>query len=100
MLPAILLTAEYRERRKRYCHSKAAIVLTTHHLDGLLLSKNAGILAYTVDPGVIQTNLQAGDQTILGSIVRFIVKLGLMPNTLQVLVGATTTLTCATSHER
>ena len=87
------------ESRKRYCHSKLAIVLLTHHLHRLFTSQNLDIKAYVLNPGVIETNLQATDPTLLGRTIKFVVKWGLVPGKLGREDGARTTLACATSDD-
>lgn len=86
--------------RKRYCHSKTAIVLLTHHLHRLFTSQNLDIKTYVLHPGVIETNLQAFDPTLLGRTIKFVVKWGLLPGKLSREDGARTTLACATSEDQ
>ncbi|KAF6228251.1 hypothetical protein HO133_007981 [Letharia lupina] len=64
------------------------------------LKGNLAIKAYAVHPGVIETNLQAADPTILGKIVKFSVKWGLVPGKLGREDGARTTLACATGEDK
>ena len=88
--------------RKRYCHSKMAMVLLTHHLHTLVTrDDNAmnNIKTYAVHPGFVETNLQALDPTLLGKIVKFSVRWGLVPGKVSREDGARTTLACATSDE-
>ncbi|KAL9008743.1 MAG: hypothetical protein Q9173_006158 [Seirophora scorigena] len=85
---------------KRYCHSKMAMVLSTHHLHTLFTRDALGIKTYSVHPGFIETNLQALDPTLLGKIVKFIVRWGLVPGKVSREDGARTTLACATSDDR
>ncbi|MCJ1312429.1 hypothetical protein MMC25_006103 [Agyrium rufum] len=84
---------------KRYCHSKIAIVLLTHHLHMLFTDQNLAIKVYSLNPGVIETNLQAADPTWIGTIVWFLVRWNLVPGRLSREDGARTTLACATSVE-
>ena len=58
---------------------------------------DGGISAYSVQPGIVYTNLQAGDPSLLGFLVRHGVRLGIIPGTVSVADGAYTTLFCATS---
>ncbi|KAL9629349.1 MAG: hypothetical protein Q9204_005321, partial [Flavoplaca sp. TL-2023a] len=85
---------------KRYCHSKMAMVLLTHHLHTLFTRDALNIKTYSVHPGFIETNLQALDPTLLGKIVKFSVKWGLVPGKVSREDGAKTTLACATSDDR
>ncbi|KAL9129097.1 MAG: hypothetical protein Q9217_002369 [Psora testacea] len=85
---------------KRYCHSKLALVLLTHHLHTLFINKNLPIKTYVLNPGYIATNLQAADPTLLGKIVKYTVKWGLVPGTMGREDGARTTLACVTSDDK
>ncbi|CAO1596157.1 hypothetical protein XANCAGTX0491_000011 [Xanthoria calcicola] len=85
---------------KRYCHSKMAMVLLTHHLHTLFTRDDAmNIKTYSVHPGFVETNLQALDPTLLGKIVKFSVRWGLVPGKVSREDGARTTLACATSDD-
>ncbi|KAL8758836.1 MAG: hypothetical protein Q9199_001186 [Rusavskia elegans] len=85
---------------KRYCHSKMAMVLLTHHLHTLFTRDALNIKTYSAHPGYIMTNLQALDLTLVGKFIRFSVNWGLLPGTLSRKDGARTTLACATSDDR
>ncbi|KAL9580669.1 MAG: hypothetical protein Q9212_004357 [Teloschistes hypoglaucus] len=85
---------------KRYCHSKMAIVLLTHHLHTVFARDALPIKTYSTHPGYVETNLQALDPTLLGKIVKFSVRWGLIPGKLSREDGARTTLTCATSDDK
>ncbi|KAI4093903.1 MAG: hypothetical protein LQ339_007585 [Xanthoria mediterranea] len=84
---------------KRYCHSKMAMVLLTHHLHTLFARDAMNIKTYSVHPGFVETNLQALDPTLLGKIVKFSVRWGLVPGKVSREDGARTTLACATSDD-
>ncbi|KAI4149614.1 MAG: hypothetical protein L6R39_002455 [Caloplaca ligustica] len=84
---------------KRYCHSKLAIVLLTHYLHTLFTRDALAIKTYALHPGFVETNLQALDPTLLGKVVKFSVKWGLIPGKLGREDGAKTTLACATSDD-
>lgn len=84
---------------KRYCHSKAAIVLHTHHLDTRFSAASLPILTFSAHPGFISTNLQSVDPTYMGKFIKYMMKWGLLPGTLSREDGARTTLACATSGE-
>lgn len=58
---------------------------------------SAGISTYSVQPGIVATNLQAADPSLFGSFVRRTVRWGIIPGTISVADGARTTLFCATS---
>ncbi|KAL8861151.1 MAG: hypothetical protein Q9178_002367 [Gyalolechia marmorata] len=77
-----------------------AMVLLTHHLHTLFTRDALNIKTYSVHPGFIETNLQALDPTLLGKIVKFSVKWGLVPGKVSKEDGAKTTLACATSDDR
>lgn len=53
-----------------------------------------GISSFSVHPGISKTNLQAGDPTLIGSLIRTMVRL--LPTVIP-LDAARTTLFCATS---
>lgn len=57
----------------------------------------AGISAFSLHPGIIKTNLQADDPTMVGSFIRFITSLSFVTSSIP--DGARTTLFCATSPE-
>lgn len=58
-----------------------------------------GISAYSVHPGIVDTNLQKGISTLLGSVIRVTVRLGIMPGSISVSEGARGILFCATSPD-
>ncbi|KAL8920049.1 MAG: hypothetical protein Q9172_004679 [Xanthocarpia lactea] len=98
--PRIRVLKMPHANRKRYCHSKMAMVLLTHHLHTLFTRDGLNIKTYSVHPGFVETNLQALDPTLLGKIVKFSVKWGLVPGKVSREDGAKTTLACATSDDR
>lgn len=58
-----------------------------------------GISAYSVHPGIVNTNLQKGISTLLGPVIRATVKLGILPGCISVAEGAQAVLFCATSPD-
>ena len=83
--------------RRRYGHSKLASLIHTRTLHDRL--HHHGISAYSLHPGIIHTNLQSSDPTLLGTLLRYAVTLHIIPGTMNVANGARTTLFCATSTE-
>ena len=83
---------------KRYGHSKLASVVHMRALHERYFDSE-GIKAYSVHPGVVLTNLQNGNPTLLGSMLKFAVKIRMVPGTVSVKEGAKTTLFCATSEK-
>ena len=81
--------------RKRYGHSKLANIVHARAIHTFY--RSSGISAFSLHPGIINTNLQKADPTLFGSLIRFVVRRGLIPGTLSVQDGALTTLFCATS---
>jgi NAD(P)-dependent dehydrogenase (short-subunit alcohol dehydrogenase family) len=57
---------------QRYAHSKQAIIRDAIEINDRYASQ--GVTAYAVHPGVVNTGLQAHDDTFLGTAVRFMVK--------------------------
>lgn len=55
---------------------------------------NIGITAYSVHPGIVRSNLQGHDPTVLGCVVRTITKVAARSTPLE---GALNSLFCATS---
>lgn len=82
---------------KRYGHSKQASIIHARALHNRLHTK--GISAFSVHPGIVDTNLQAGDPTAFGSFVKYMVRWGIIPGTMPVADGATAPLFCATSEK-
>lgn len=82
---------------KRYGHSKIASITHARALHDRLHGK--GTSAHSAHPGIVATNLQSADPNLFGSFVRHMVRWGLMPGTLSVADGATSTLFCATGEE-
>ncbi len=76
------------------------MVLLTHHLHTRFTRDGLNIKKYCVHPGFVETNLQALDLTLLGKIVKFSVKWGLVPGKVSREDEAKTTLACATSDDR
>jgi len=58
-----------------------------------------GISAYSVHPGIVNTNLQKGISTLLGPVIRATVRLGIIPGCISVSEGAQAVLFCATSPD-
>jgi len=58
-----------------------------------------GISAYSVHPGIVNTNLQKGISTLLGPVIRATVKLGIMPGCVSVADGAQAVLFCAANAD-
>lgn len=82
---------------KRYGHSKLASVIHARSLHERLHAK--GIKAYSLHPGIILTNLQSKNPTMIGTIMKYAVTFRIVPGTVSVKEGAKTTLFCATSPE-
>lgn len=97
--------------RKRYGHSKQASIRDAKELNDryssqgtllkiyrihLILKRHnpAGVTAYSVHPGIVQSNLQGHDPSIIGKVVRVAMKLGASDTPLH---GALNSLYCATS---
>lgn len=80
--------------RRRYGHSKLASIIHARAIHNRYSSE--GILAFSVHPGISKTNLQAGDPTIIGSLIRVMVRV--LP-TVKPLDAARTTLFCAASPD-
>ena len=53
-----------------------------------------GVTAYSVHPGIVRSNLQGHDPTVLGSVVRTVMKVAARSTPLE---GALNSLFCATS---
>lgn len=82
----------YEYLRRRYGHSKQASTIAAkaindryHHL---------GIAAYSLHPGIIKTNLQSHDTSLVGTITRAVMSIA---PTSTAADGARTSLYCATS---
>ncbi len=58
---------------------------------------SAGISTFSVQPGIVHTNLLSDDPSLFGFFVRYAIRWGVMPGTISVADGARTTLFCATS---
>lgn len=58
-----------------------------------------GISAYSVHPGIVDTNLQKGISTLFGSVIRVAVRFGILPGSNSVAEGASGILFCATSRD-
>ncbi len=82
---------------KRYGHSKLASVIHARALHDRYV-EGKGIKAYSVHPGVVFTKLQDGNPTLFGSVLKFAVRVGIVPGTVSVKEGAKMTLFCATSE--
>ena len=82
---------------KRYGHSKLASVIHSRALHEKYFEKQ-GIKAYSVHPGVVFTNLQNGNPTLMGSALKLAVRFGIIPGTVNVKEGVKPTLFCATSQ--
>ena len=80
---------------KRYGHSKLAGIVHAQAIH--VRFREEGLSAYSVDPGVVNTNLQKGISTFLGSVIRVSVRLGLVPGYASVSDGVSGILFCATS---
>lgn len=76
------------------------MILLTHHLHTLFTDQDLPTEAYVLHSGVVETNLQAVDPTLLGRTIEFAVKWGLVPGKLGREDGARTTLACATSEDK
>lgn len=59
-----------------------------------LPNQTPGVTAYSVHPGIVKTNLQSTDQSMMGSLMRFTMKLAPATTALD---GAMNSLFCATS---
>ncbi|KAK4692854.1 hypothetical protein P7C71_g4435, partial [Lecanoromycetidae sp. Uapishka_2] len=82
---------------KRYGHSKQASIIHARALHDRF-HKN-GISAFAVQPGIVNTNLTDNDPSAFGFFVRYMIRWGIMPGTVSVAEGATSTLFCATSEK-
>jgi hypothetical protein len=97
--------------RKRYGHSKQASIrdakelndryssqgklpTVSWNLPGTNAFRDTGVTAYSLHPGIVKSNLQGHDPTVLGAIVRFAVKFGPGDTPLH---AALNSLFCATS---
>lgn len=78
--------------RKRYSHSKQATIIGAKAINDRY--QNLGIAAYSLHPGIIKTNLQSHNPSLLGTISRFAMK---MAPTLSAIDGTRASLYCATS---
>ncbi|KPM42528.1 hypothetical protein AK830_g4061 [Neonectria ditissima] len=77
---------------KRYGHSKQASIRDAKEINDRYSSQ--GVTAYSVHPGIVKSNLQGHDPTIIGSVVRVAMKLAARDSPLH---GALNSLYCATS---
>lgn len=116
-----MLTMRCYNHRQRYSHSKQASIRHAKELNdrysaqgnvsirsslykGLLrnrrqltlLPKHSGLTAYSLHPGLIQTNLQGKDPSFLGTLLQFSMKI---TPTVTPLEGSLTSLYAATSSE-
>ncbi len=82
--------------RKRYAHSKLAVIMQTRAIHNHYRSE--GISAFSLHPGIIPTNIQSADPTLFGISIRKMIH-WLMPGSVTVADGARTTLFCATSPD-
>lgn len=83
--------------RKRYAHSKLAVIMQTRAIHNRYRSE--GISSFSLHPGIMPTNLQSADPTLFGIFIRKMVHWHLMPGSVTVVDGARTTLFCATSPD-
>lgn len=74
---------------KRYGHSKIASIIHARALHNRLRSK--GISAYSVQPGIVATNLLTADASLFGSLVRCMVRWYVV-SALQLLIAFPTSL--------
>ncbi|KAH8803625.1 hypothetical protein F5884DRAFT_756894 [Xylogone sp. PMI_703] len=79
---------------KRYGHSKQASIRDASEINVRYSSQ--GVTAYSLHPGIVRSNLQSHDPTIIGKIVRAATKLGAAGSPLE---GAMNSLYCATSPQ-
>ncbi|KAL8842405.1 MAG: hypothetical protein Q9170_000533 [Blastenia crenularia] len=79
---------------RRYGHSKIASIIHARAIHNRY--SNEGILAFSVHPGISKTNLQAGDPTFIGSLIRTLVRV--LPS-VSPQDAAWTPLFCATSTD-
>jgi NAD(P)-dependent dehydrogenase (short-subunit alcohol dehydrogenase family) len=98
------------ELMQRYAHSKQATIRLTGEMNNRYnhlgmspqVIKNhfsdwmAGISSYSVHPGIVQSNLQSSDPTIVGTVMRTMMKLGAHTTALE---GSYNTLFCAVSPQ-
>ncbi|KAK5988021.1 Equisetin cluster transcription factor eqxF [Cladobotryum mycophilum] len=77
---------------QRYGHSKQASIRHAKELNDRYSSQ--GVTAYSVHPGIVRSNLQGHDPTVLGTIVRVAMKVAARTTPLE---GALNSLFCATS---
>ena len=94
--PPLPTLTKLSRHRRRYAHSKIASIIHAQALHTRF--HRAGISAYSLHPGIIHTNLQSKDPTWVGSVLRFILPLKILPGTTNAPGGAKTTLFCATSE--
>ncbi|KAI9737870.1 MAG: hypothetical protein M1834_009240 [Cirrosporium novae-zelandiae] len=93
--PNMSQTAGWSANWKRYANSKLTCILLAHALHTHFYS-SFSIAFYAVHPGIIKTNLQTGDPTFLGMLVRASMHL---PGPVSPLEGAKNSLFCATSPD-
>ncbi|KAM4057620.1 hypothetical protein HRG_014439 [Hirsutella rhossiliensis] len=77
---------------KRYGHCKQASIIAAKALTDRYSS--SGITAYSVHPGIIQSNLQSHDTSVIGALSRMAMRIA---PTSSAVDGARTSLYCATS---
>ena len=83
---------------KRYGHSKLASVLHARALHDRF-HEETGISAYSLHPGIVLTNLQSKNPTLIGTVMKYAVTFRIVPGTVSIREGARTTLFCATRQE-
>ncbi|KAI3172904.1 hypothetical protein DTO046C5_3251 [Penicillium roqueforti] len=77
---------------QRYGHSKQASIRDAKELNDRYGSQ--GVTAYSLHPGIVRSNLQRHDPTVIGSVVRTLMKFAAGSTPLE---GALNSLFCATS---
>ncbi|KAH6667092.1 hypothetical protein F5X68DRAFT_176877 [Plectosphaerella plurivora] len=77
---------------QRYGHAKQASIRDAKEINDRFGSK--GVTAYSVHPGIVKTNLQSTDPSMIGSLMRMTMKLAPSASALD---GALNSLFCATS---
>jgi NAD(P)-dependent dehydrogenase (short-subunit alcohol dehydrogenase family) len=82
------------ELMQRYAHSKQATIRLTGEMNNRY--NHLGISSYSVHPGIVQSNLQSSDPTIVGTVMRTMMKLGAHTTALE---GSYNTLFCAVSPQ-
>lgn len=85
------MTGKADDNRRRYGHSKQALVRDTKSINDRYSSQgtinlhaqsfnfslnntNLGVTAYSLHPGIVATNLQSGDEGVFGKVMRPLIK--------------------------